>query len=140
VTIKLSSPVCPECHSSVNRVRRRFVDRLVSLFYPVHRYRCRSFVCSWEGNLRYTPALGRWEALESYSGAQTATVYPRADETGSATAARSSFSGPRPHESDTLPGPPTRPPNFRKPDARADSRNATRAPRPPKKRTNPVPR
>jgi hypothetical protein len=25
----------------------------LSLAYPVHRYRCRSFICNWEGNLLY---------------------------------------------------------------------------------------
>ena len=46
-------PTCPRCQSSVNRVPRRFIDRLISLAYPVHRYRCRSFICNWEGNLLY---------------------------------------------------------------------------------------
>ena len=62
VKSKPSIPVCPECHSGLNRVRRRFIDRLLSLVYPVHRYRCRSFDCNWEGNLRYTPVLGRQNA------------------------------------------------------------------------------
>jgi len=35
----------------VNRVPRRFIDRLLSLVCPVHRYHCRSFICNWEGNL-----------------------------------------------------------------------------------------
>jgi hypothetical protein len=33
-------------------VRRRFIDRLLSLILPVHRYRCNSLGCHWEGNLR----------------------------------------------------------------------------------------
>jgi hypothetical protein len=33
------------------RVRRRSFDRFVSLFRPVHRYRCYLLRCSWEGNL-----------------------------------------------------------------------------------------
>jgi len=37
----------------VNRIPRRFVDRLLSIAYPVHRYHCRSFICNWEGNLLY---------------------------------------------------------------------------------------
>ena len=46
--------VCPICHGPVDRVRRRFVDRLISFFKPIHRYRCRSkgWGCDWEGNLR----------------------------------------------------------------------------------------
>jgi hypothetical protein len=43
---------CPLCHSSINRIPRRFVDLVLSLFTPVQRYRCRSFSCDWEGNLR----------------------------------------------------------------------------------------
>ncbi len=45
--------VCPQCNGSVNRVRRRFIDRLVSLITPVHRYRChaKGWGCDWEGNL-----------------------------------------------------------------------------------------
>jgi len=37
---------------STNRIPRRLVDRLLSIFTPVCRYRCRSMICGWEGNLR----------------------------------------------------------------------------------------
>jgi hypothetical protein len=40
---------CPQCAGSVDRIPRRLVDRLASLFAPVHRYRCRA--CNWEGNV-----------------------------------------------------------------------------------------
>jgi hypothetical protein len=62
------SPVCPQCKSSVNRVPRRFIDRLLSLFLPVHRYHCRSFICHWEGNLLYParPSDG-WEVAPAPS-------------------------------------------------------------------------
>jgi len=43
---------CPVCNCSTNRVPRRWVDLFVSLFTPLHRYRCRSMSCDWEGNLR----------------------------------------------------------------------------------------
>lgn len=43
---------CPKCHNPIYRVRRRFIDRLGSLFVPCHRYRCHSFGCHWEGNLK----------------------------------------------------------------------------------------
>jgi len=45
--------VCPQCNGPVDRVRRRFIDRLVSLIMPVYRYRCRvkGWSCDWEGNL-----------------------------------------------------------------------------------------
>ena len=33
------------------RVRRRQMDTISSIFVPVHRYRCGSFSCQWEGNL-----------------------------------------------------------------------------------------
>lgn len=61
ITIQPSNPVghfanervCPQCDGPVERVRRHFIDRLVSLFRPVHRYRCREkgWSCDWEGNL-----------------------------------------------------------------------------------------
>lgn len=46
--------LCPMCNGGVERVRRRRVDRLVSLFTPVRRYRCRrkGWGCEWEGNVR----------------------------------------------------------------------------------------
>jgi hypothetical protein len=33
----------------MDRVRRRLVDRILSLFMPVVRYRCWSYECKWEG-------------------------------------------------------------------------------------------
>jgi hypothetical protein len=42
---------CPRCNGAVYRVPRRFIDRCVSLFKPVHRYRCSEMGCQWEGNL-----------------------------------------------------------------------------------------
>ena len=45
-------PLCPLCGSSVERVHRRVVDRLLSLLRPIRRYRCKGFNCAWEGNLR----------------------------------------------------------------------------------------
>lgn len=43
---------CPLCHGTMNRIPRRAIDLLLSLFMPVQRYRCRSMRCDWEGNLR----------------------------------------------------------------------------------------
>jgi hypothetical protein len=43
---------CPVCNASTNRIPRRFIDLLRSIFTPVRRYRCRSLKCTWEGNLR----------------------------------------------------------------------------------------
>jgi predicted RNA-binding Zn-ribbon protein involved in translation (DUF1610 family) len=44
--------VCPKCGGSVQRIRRRWIDRLASAVVGLHRYRCHSLVCGWEGNLR----------------------------------------------------------------------------------------
>ena len=33
------------------RVPRRLLDRLLSMFVLVHRYRCPCFSCQWEGNI-----------------------------------------------------------------------------------------
>ena len=43
---------CPRCSGSVYRIPRRFADVLFSRFISIHRYRCDSMGCSWEGNLR----------------------------------------------------------------------------------------
>jgi len=44
---------CPKCHGPVDRVRRRLIDRLVSMIRPVKRYRCHDMGrdCDWVGNL-----------------------------------------------------------------------------------------
>jgi hypothetical protein len=153
VTIKPSSPVCPECHSSLNRVPRRFIDRLLSVVYPVHRYHCRSFSCNWEGNLRCSPELIRWEALDSRAVASSPSDY-RAEvlPTAAATtkprppvpAARAGMTDatvetPR-RESDTLPMAHTSPTKTKKPDARAEPRDATTATRRARKRGKAAPR
>lgn len=44
--------LCPCCEGHLYRVPRRVVDVLLSILLPVHRYRCRSEACGWEGNLR----------------------------------------------------------------------------------------
>ncbi len=43
---------CPRCASDLLRIRRRPVDRVAGWFAPSRRYRCQSFRCQWEGNLR----------------------------------------------------------------------------------------
>lgn len=43
---------CPVCNSSTNRIPRRLIDLILSIFTPVRRYRCRAMSCTWEGNLR----------------------------------------------------------------------------------------
>lgn len=48
----LKPPACPKCGGAVERVSRRWVDRLMSRLLPLRRYRCRSIACKWEGTLR----------------------------------------------------------------------------------------
>jgi len=43
---------CQLCGSSLVRVQRRSIDKFVSLFHPIHRYRCSAAKCTWQGNLR----------------------------------------------------------------------------------------
>lgn len=45
------SSICPLCSGSLQRVQRRLFDRFINMFLPVHRYRCASLGCSWEGTL-----------------------------------------------------------------------------------------
>jgi hypothetical protein len=50
------SPPCPRCgggssHLELQRIPRRAVDRLLSAFHTIHRYRCRATGCGWVGNL-----------------------------------------------------------------------------------------
>jgi len=40
---------CPKCDGGIHRAHRRRVDRLVSLFVPVRRYRCSNNQCRWCG-------------------------------------------------------------------------------------------
>ncbi len=43
---------CPRCDGDTERLRRLLSDRLLSLFVPLVRYRCRSIKCGWEGTLK----------------------------------------------------------------------------------------
>lgn len=47
-----SGRACPRCNGAIQRVPRRFADYLVSVFMTVHRYRCNTMNCGWEGCLR----------------------------------------------------------------------------------------
>ena len=43
---------CRQCgDEKLIRIRRRFVDRLISVVYPLKRYRCTAAGCDWEGAL-----------------------------------------------------------------------------------------
>ena len=50
--VGLSTQTCPRCACRLIRMGRRPLDRLISLFVLVHRYRCPGFSCRWEGCLR----------------------------------------------------------------------------------------
>lgn len=50
---------CPKCSGLVYRIPRRFIDRCLSLFVHVYRYRCLSADCGWEGNLPRTSVGGK---------------------------------------------------------------------------------
>jgi hypothetical protein len=41
--------VCPHCSEYMVRVRRRTFDRVLSLVWPVYRFRCYNILCQWEG-------------------------------------------------------------------------------------------
>ena len=43
---------CPCCGGRLVRTPRRLVDRLISQFTPILRYRCERFLCQWQGNIR----------------------------------------------------------------------------------------
>ena len=44
---------CPRCGEIAYRIKRRWTDRVVSLFKPVKRYQC-SF-CDWEDLIARAP-------------------------------------------------------------------------------------
>lgn len=48
-----SSLTCPKCGGNdLVRIRRRVVDRLLSIFVKLRRYRCPEPRCEWVGNLK----------------------------------------------------------------------------------------
>ena len=48
---------CPQCGGPLQRIPRKALDRLISVAWPVRRYRCENFLCEWEGNLRHRPKV-----------------------------------------------------------------------------------
>ncbi len=42
---------CPRCAGYTVRIRRRYSDRIISLFSPVHRYQCQDYNCKWQGKV-----------------------------------------------------------------------------------------
>jgi hypothetical protein len=55
---------CPDCDGTLTQTPRRLVDRALSVFVSMHRYRCPNLLCAFEGNLR-DPPLGIQEVLNS---------------------------------------------------------------------------
>jgi hypothetical protein len=45
-------PLCPRCGLELFRIRRRLMDKFISQFVSIRRYRCISANCDWSGNLR----------------------------------------------------------------------------------------
>lgn len=45
-------PNCPLCDGPLIRTSRRPIDRVLSIVTPLQRFRCPSFNCQFEGNLR----------------------------------------------------------------------------------------
>lgn len=62
--VRLSVRQCPHCGSDLDRVRRRLIDRFLSVFVSLQRYRCRSFTCRWEGTLRVKPKDAQSSSLQ----------------------------------------------------------------------------
>ena len=42
---------CPYCHGYARRVRRRKIDRWISLIRPIARFECQNHLCHWVGNV-----------------------------------------------------------------------------------------
>ncbi len=49
---------CPRCQGALHRVHRRSLDRVLSWYVPLRRYRCASRQCGW-GGVRIVPASDR---------------------------------------------------------------------------------
>jgi hypothetical protein len=56
---------CPDCDGPLTQIPRHLVDRALSVFASMHRYRCPNYLCAFEGNLRDRP-LGITEVLNSF--------------------------------------------------------------------------
>lgn len=42
---------CPLCAGYTVRIRRCYLDRIISLFSPVYRYQCQDLKCKWQGKV-----------------------------------------------------------------------------------------
>jgi hypothetical protein len=48
-TPRFTERQCPRCCGDLRRIHRHRLDRLVNVFVPVGRYRCRNRDCRWQG-------------------------------------------------------------------------------------------
>lgn len=46
---KFSDAQCPRCGGELTRIHRRWLDRMLNLFVPLRRYRCKNNECTWQG-------------------------------------------------------------------------------------------
>jgi hypothetical protein len=46
---RFTDRLCPRCGSTLHRIHRRFLDRVLSLAVPVRRYHCDNRECHWRG-------------------------------------------------------------------------------------------
>lgn len=70
---------CPMCNAAVLRTARRPIDRFLSRLVAVHRYRCVSFTCQWEGNFRTSSVVRN--AKGAAAGALESTSLSPLDDT-----------------------------------------------------------
>jgi hypothetical protein len=53
LTVKAHTYTCPMCGKrGLLRIRRRFIDLILSMFARQRRFRCTHFGYQWEGNLK----------------------------------------------------------------------------------------
>ncbi len=55
----LTTGSCPRCGGVIHRVHRHRLDRAISWYLPVHRYRCSNGECEWGGLRVVSAAKGK---------------------------------------------------------------------------------
>lgn len=50
---RFSDAQCPRCGSELSRIHRRSSDRVLGIFVPLRRYRCKNSECGWQGRRVY---------------------------------------------------------------------------------------
>ena len=63
-TSRYTARTCPLCGEGLQRTHRRLGDRVVNVYVPVRRYRCRNRECRWHGLRVWTgaTAIDSWPA------------------------------------------------------------------------------